>query len=130
MQVAMADSQSSRVRVFDSAVGCPEIVNGEEHAKVTLSPHNGAKFCSFQWLVLEHNACTIDLSHTSDCVYYVIEGAGSIVDAAAGSRFDLTEGHMVHIDAGDRYRIEAGTAAVGALPADASPPRPATAQEI
>jgi mannose-6-phosphate isomerase-like protein (cupin superfamily) len=125
-QVAMANPDSSRVRVIDSTIGCPEIpiVEGEGCAKVILSPHNGAKFRSFQLLALEHNARTIDLSHTADCVYYVIEGAGSVVDAAAGSRFDVGEGHMVHIDAGDRYRIEAGSAGIrvigGPCPADAN----------
>ncbi len=111
MQVAMNSPPFSRVRVIDSAVGCPEIpiVEGEGNAKVVLSPHNGATFRSFQLVSLEQNARTIGLKHASNCVYYVIEGAGAIVDTVAGSRLDLTEGGMVHIDAGDLYRIEAGT---------------------
>jgi mannose-6-phosphate isomerase-like protein (cupin superfamily) len=106
----MANLPFSSVRVIDSAVGCPEIpiVEGEGNAKVVLSPHNGATFRTFQLVSLKENARTIGLIHASDCVYYVIEGKGSIVDTAAGSRLDLAEGHMVHIDAGDSYRIEAG----------------------
>ena len=132
----MANLQVPRVRVIDSAIGCPEIpiVEGEGWAKVILSPHNGARFRSFQLLALEHNARTVDLSHASDCVYYVIEGAGSIVDAAAGWRFDLGEGHMVHIDAGDRYRIEAGASGIkvigGPCPADPSLYADMTTREI
>jgi mannose-6-phosphate isomerase-like protein (cupin superfamily) len=124
----MANTRFPRVRVIDSAIDCPEIpiVAGEGNAKLVLSPHNGASFRSFQLLSLEQGARTIDLGHTSDCVYYVIEGEGAIVDAAAGSRFELSEGHMVHIDAGDRYRIEAGTAGIrvigGPCPPDESLP--------
>ncbi len=110
----MANPPFSHVRVIDSAVGCPEIpiVEGEGNAKVVLSPHNGATFRSFHLVSLHENARTIRLSHASDCVYYVMEGTGAIVDAAAGSRIDLAEGHMVHIDAGDSYRIEAGHAGI------------------
>jgi mannose-6-phosphate isomerase-like protein (cupin superfamily) len=121
----MADSQSSRVRVIDSAAGCPEIpiVEGEGSAQVILSPHNGAKFRSFQLVSLKQNARTLDLSHSSDCAYYIIAGGGCIVDAAGGSRFEIAEGHMVHIDAGDHYRFEAGAAGIrvigGPCPADA-----------
>lgn len=113
----MANPPRSRVRVIDSAAGCPEIpiVEGEGNAKVVLSPHNGAAFRSFQLVTLKKNARTIGLRHASNCVYYVIEGAGAIVDAAAGSRIDLTEGHMVHIDAGDPYRIEAGPVGIKVL---------------
>ena len=122
----MANPSYSQVRVIDSAAGCPEIpiVEGEGNAKVVLSPHNGATFRSFQLVSLQRNARTIDLSHASDAVYYVIAGEGAIVDAAGGSRYEVAEGHMVHIDAGDRYRIEAGVAGIkvigGPCPADAS----------
>ncbi|WP_407180769.1 hypothetical protein [Bradyrhizobium sp. STM 3562] len=113
----MADIQSPRVRVIDSAVGCPEIpiVRGEGNAKLVLSPHNGASFRSFQLVSLGSGACTIELRHPSDAAYYVIEGEGAIVDATTGVRFDLAEGHMVHIDAGDRYRIEAGAAGINVI---------------
>ncbi|MFH0299843.1 hypothetical protein AAFX91_21930 [Bradyrhizobium sp. 31Argb] len=123
---AMVNLSFSQVRVIDSAAGCPEIpiVEGEGNAKVVLSPHNGAAFRSFQLVSLQQNARTIDLSHASDCVYYVIAGEGAIVDTAGGSRHEVAEGHMVHIDAGDRYRIEAGAAGIkvigGPCPADAS----------
>jgi mannose-6-phosphate isomerase-like protein (cupin superfamily) len=126
MQVAMTSPPFSRVRVIDSAVGCPEIpiVEGEGNAKVVLSPHNGSTFRSFQLVSLKQNARTIGLKHASNCVYYVIEGAGAIVDTVAGARLDLAEGGMVHIDAGDVYRIEAGTEGIevigGPCPPDES----------
>jgi mannose-6-phosphate isomerase-like protein (cupin superfamily) len=122
----MANTQSPRVRVIDSAVDCPEIpiVEGEGNAKLVLSPHNGASFRSFQLVSLAGGARTVELSHVSDCAYYVIEGEGAVVDAASLARFGLAEGNMVHIDAGDRYRIEAGTAGMkvigGPCPPDAA----------
>ncbi|MCA1458687.1 hypothetical protein I6F35_36900 [Bradyrhizobium sp. BRP22] len=125
-QAVMANPSFSQVRVIDSAAGCPEIpiVEGEGNAKVVLSPHNGAAFRSLQLVSLQQNARTVDLSHPSDCVYYVIAGEGAIIDAAGGARHEVAEGHMVHIDAGDRYRIEAGAAGIrvigGPCPADAS----------
>ncbi|MGA7809842.1 hypothetical protein [Bradyrhizobium sp.] len=122
----MAGVPLSQVRVIDSAVDAPEIpiVRGEGNAKVVLSPHNGASFRSFQLVSLQQNACTIDLSHGSDCVYYVIEGEGAIVGTEAGSRFDLAEGNMVHIDAGDGYRIEAGDGGIKVI-GGPCPPDPA-----
>src|SRR5260370_42009461 len=117
MQESMTSPPFSAVRVIDSAVGCPEIpiVEGQRNAKVVLSPHNSSTFRSFQLVSLKQHARTIGLKHASNCVYYVIEGAGAVVDTVAGSRVDLAEGSMVHIDAGDLYRIEAGAAGIKAI---------------
>src|ERR1700676_3792752 len=127
MQSAMNEAPSSHIRVIDSATGCPEIpiVEGEGNAKVVLSPHNGGLFRSFQLISLMGNARTISLRHAaSNCVYYIIEGTGRIVDEAEGVRIDVAEGHMLHIDAGDSYRIEAGGHGIkvvgGPCPADDS----------
>jgi len=106
----MNEALFSSVRVIDSAQSCPEIpiVEGEGNARVVLSPHNGGQFRSFQLIELQRQARTISLRHGSDCVYYVMKGAGCIIDLADQSRIDLVEGQMLHIDAGDFYRIEAG----------------------
>jgi hypothetical protein len=110
----MADTQSPRVRVIDSAAGCPEIpiVAGEGNARIVLSPHNGASFRCFQLVSLGPGARTVDLSHGGDCVYYTIEGSGALVDVVSGARFEVAEGHMAHIDGGDSYRIEAATSGI------------------
>ena len=69
-------------------------------------PGNNAQFRTFQIITLERGARTIRLHHGSDAVYYVMGGAGSIVDLASSDVFPLVEGSMVHIDAGDAYQFE------------------------
>jgi mannose-6-phosphate isomerase-like protein (cupin superfamily) len=70
-------------------------------------PGNNAKFRTFQIITLERGARTIRLHHGSDAVYYVMSGAGSIVDLASNEVFPLVEGAMVHIDSGDAYQFMA-----------------------
>ena len=120
----MTASETGAVRVIDSAIGCPNIpiVQGSGNAQAVVWPGNGAQFRTFHVVSLEPGASTIELRHPSDCVYYVAEGGGSVQGGGADERFDLIQGSMVHIDAGDAYRIAAGEAGVkvigGPCPAD------------
>ena len=68
-------------------------------------PGNDTQFRTFQIITLERGARTIRLHHGSDAAYYVMSGAGSIVDLASSEVFPLVEGSMVHIDAGDAYQF-------------------------
>ncbi len=106
----MAAPLANSARVVDSAVGCPEIpiIVGPGNARVVMWPGNNAQFRTFQIITLEAGARTIRLHHGSDAVYYVMSGAGSIVDLASSEVFPLAEGAMVHIDAGDAYRFMSG----------------------
>jgi hypothetical protein len=99
------------VQVIDSATGCPDlpIVVGNGGAKAVVWPGSGAQHRSMHVISLETGATTVELRHPSDCVYYVLNGAGSILDLASGISNPLAEGAMVHIDAGDTYRLSAGT---------------------
>lgn len=114
------------VRVIDSAVNCPEIplVEGQGNAKVILWPGNGAEFRSMQLFTLHTGDQSVALKHINDCVYYVIAGAGLIESLADGSRQELVEGSIVHIDANDEYRIAAGDYGIkflgGPCPPDAA----------
>jgi glyoxylate utilization-related uncharacterized protein len=100
-------SSVDTVRVIDTASGGPSLPiiaeNGE--ARVVLWPGNGARFRSFQLISLLEGGSTKALSHASDCVYYVIAGEGEIVDLGSDEVSPLTEGTMIHIDAGDSYRL-------------------------
>ncbi len=113
----MSSSPAEKVRVLDSAADWPEIpiLDGEGKAKVVMWPGNGARFRSFHLLSMKEGASTIPLSHESDCVYYIIGGVGVVVDLTTGERLPLVEGSMIHIDAGDRYRLVAtdGLCAIG-----------------
>ena len=103
----MPDRSAGAVRVIDSAVEGRElpIIEGPGSARAVVGPHSGARFRSFQRIDLGPGGATIPLSHASDSVYYVIAGTGAIVDLASGEEHPLSEGTMVHIDAGDRYRF-------------------------
>jgi mannose-6-phosphate isomerase-like protein (cupin superfamily) len=105
----MDDPALERVRVIDSVSGCPElpIVVGAGRATAVVWPGSGAKHRSMHVIALDAGAATIELCHTSDCVYYVLNGAGSIRDVVSGDQNSLGEGAMVHIDAGDRYQLRA-----------------------
>lgn len=117
---------SEVVRVIDSTGDCPRlpIVVGEGRASAVIWPGNGAKHRSMHIISLQSGASTIPLKHPSDCVYYVLRGSGGIEDVATGETAPLSEGAMVHIDAGDNYRLKAGTEAFAVLggpcPADPS----------
>ncbi|ODN72318.1 cupin domain-containing protein [Methylobrevis pamukkalensis] len=101
-------SSANVVRVIDTSSDCPEIpiIERNGRGRVVLWPGNGARFRSFQLISLTEGGSTIPLSHASDCVYYVISGTGRIVDLGGDGTSELVEGTMVHIDAGDSYRIE------------------------
>lgn len=114
------------VTVIDSAANCPDlpIVQGEGKAKAVVWPGTGARFRTFQIIELRTGSRTIPLSHRSDAAYYVMQGAGEILDLGTGARNDLGEGAMVHIDADDRYQFLAGSSGLmllgGPCPADES----------
>lgn len=106
----MTQPLTHTVRVIDSNAACPELplIEGKGYAKVVLWPGNGAKFRSIQVLSFEGGDQTIELSHSTDCVYGVVRGEGMIVDLADSSTQQVSEGNMLHIDATDRYRLIAG----------------------
>jgi mannose-6-phosphate isomerase-like protein (cupin superfamily) len=122
--VPVASASLERVTVIDSTAGCPElpIVVGDGHAEAVVWPGSGALHRSMHLIALQIGATTITLRHPSDCVYYVLEGTGSIRDLASGVCSALDEGAMIHIDAGDSYQLcaDAGPLRVigGPCPAD------------
>jgi quercetin dioxygenase-like cupin family protein len=98
------------VAVFDATTG-PEldIVEGEGRAYAVVWPGVGARLRSMHRISLAPGSRTATLVHPSDAVYYVISGSGSVADPAAGTEEALVEGAMIHVDAGTRYELVAGT---------------------
>ena len=84
------------------------IVDGEGGARAVIWPGMGARLRSMHRISLGRDSRTIELTHPSDAVYYVIAGTGSAVDRATGERSALVEGSMVHVDAGTPYVLVAG----------------------
>jgi mannose-6-phosphate isomerase-like protein (cupin superfamily) len=125
-RLLMSHETFDTVRVIDGAVDCPAlpIVAGAGTATAVIWPGVGAEQRSMHSIRLERDASTVVLSHPSDCVYYVIQGAGVIVDGATGAVQPLCEGAMVHIDAGDSYLLRADGDAMSVV-GGPCPPDPA-----
>ncbi|HWE14732.1 MAG TPA: cupin domain-containing protein [Solirubrobacteraceae bacterium] len=85
-----------------------DLVRGDGGAWALVHPGVGATLRAMHRVTLGEDAETITLSHPSDAVYYVLDGDGSVAADGDDGR-GLAEGVMVHIDAGTRYRLRAGT---------------------
>jgi quercetin dioxygenase-like cupin family protein len=100
------------------------IVQGSGHAHAVVWPGMGARLRSIHSVSLESGAHTIELSHSSEAVYYVAAGSGEAIDLGTGGREPLREGSMVHVDPGTRYVLGAGKEGMqvvgGPAPPDAS----------
>jgi len=106
----MTDTTPATVVVIDSNVRrkALPLVLGKGTAHAILWPGNGANYRSFNVLDMAPADVTRDLSHAAECIYYVERGGGAIRDLSDDTLQGLVEGSMVHIEPGDRYRLEAG----------------------
>jgi quercetin dioxygenase-like cupin family protein len=118
-------SAAGQIQVLDLEIG-PQlaIVRGEGSAHAVVWPGVDAQLRSMHCVRLAPGATTIELSHPSEAVYYVVRGVGSVSDPAAGETEPLREGSMFHVDPGTVYVIEAGAQPIelvgGPSPADDS----------
>lgn len=103
------------VRVLSGGEVSPElpIVESGGTARAVVWPGVGALHRSMHLVRLDGGGRTKPLSHPSDAVYHLCEGAATVTDPDSGESFETGVGSMLHIDAGTTYRIEAG--ADGAL---------------
>jgi mannose-6-phosphate isomerase-like protein (cupin superfamily) len=112
--------------VVASAAEGPElaIVAGEGTARAVIWPGMGAELRSMHRISLSRDSRTIEMTHPSDAVYYVIAGGGEAVDREADERSALVVGSMVHVDGGTPYELVAGGDGMeligGPCPADPS----------
>ena len=83
-----------------------DLVQGEGRAEALVWPGMGAKHRSLHRFELGAGACTAPQCHDGEAVYYVVDGAVSILDLATGERAVLDAGSMVHVDPGTTYRFE------------------------
>jgi hypothetical protein len=114
---------SAEIRILDGSSG-PElpIVRGAGIARAIVWPGTGAHLRSLHRIWLDADAAMTELSHASDAVYYVVDGAGTVHDLTTGSNHAVRLGSMFHIDAGTSYAVVAGTGGLqivgGPAPAD------------
>ncbi|MQA73398.1 MAG: hypothetical protein GEU88_03425 [Solirubrobacterales bacterium] len=91
-------------------------------ARAVIWPGMGAALRSMHLLSLRPGGRTRRLRHPGEAVYYVIEGAGRVVDADLERGEQLVEGSMVHVDGATAYELHAGDAGMelvgGPSPAD------------
>ena len=106
------------VQVLTADEACPElpIVEQGGTARAVVWPGTGAVHRSMHVISLDEGGRTKALTHPSDAVYHLCEGAASVTDPDTGHRQELVVGSMFHVDAGTAYQIEsaaAGTVLIG-----------------
>jgi len=112
------------VTVLDGDDRCPRLplVRGNGKALAVVWPGVGAQMRSMCRIVLESRSATVQLSHPMEAVYYIISGAGTVMDPSLGDARDVVEGSMIHIEPGTPYAFMAGQSGLeiigGPCPAD------------
>lgn len=106
----------------DEAATPVSLVPGADCAVALIWPGMGARHRSMHRISLRPGMASVILQHESDSVYYVVKGAAEVVDVDDGHSLACNAGSAVHIDAGTRYQLRAGTTPAtvvgGACPAD------------
>jgi quercetin dioxygenase-like cupin family protein len=98
------------------------LIRGQGVYNVIVGPSAGASERSMNLIQLEASAQTVPLRHPGEAVYYVIKGSVEAHDHEAQVRHALTEGSMIHIDAGTQYSLHArGSATILGGPAPLDP---------
>jgi quercetin dioxygenase-like cupin family protein len=117
-------SSPKEVRVLDGGESCPTLplVDGEGVARAVVWPGIGAQLRSMQRIRLAPGARTIPLRHAMEAVYYIMSGAGTVLDPERPPARPLVEGAMVHVEPGTAYLLEGGPDGIeilgGPCPAD------------
>jgi quercetin dioxygenase-like cupin family protein len=117
---------SGEVRVLTLDDTCPALalVDGRGRAVAVVWPGVGAAHRSMHHIALGGGARTVRQRHPSEAVYYVQSGAGAVEDPDAGTRDDIIEGSMIHVEPGTAYSFVADAAGLVLL-GGPCPPDPA-----
>ena len=103
-----AGSDTTRVLTLDDNCPALKLVEGDGRAVALVWPGTGATQRSMHHIALHPGDHTVKQRHAQEAVYYVKAGAGIVLDPDAGTRDDLVEGSMIHIEPGTAYRFAAG----------------------
>lgn len=102
-------SEAGEVMVVDAGGGpLLPIVEGEGTARAVIWPGMGSRHRSLHRITLRGGARTVELQHPMEAVYYVLAGSAAVIDPSDGSRQELVEGSIVHVEPDTPYRFEAG----------------------
>jgi quercetin dioxygenase-like cupin family protein len=103
-------SHLDRVRVLKDDGNCPKlpIVEADGSAWAVVWPGVGAELRSMHHISLQAMGRTVRMNHPTEAVYYVMKGTATAIDPDDGSRHDLIEGSMAHVEPGTPYLFEAG----------------------
>jgi quercetin dioxygenase-like cupin family protein len=78
-----------------------------------VGPRVDARRRSLHHLELGAASTTVELAHSGEAVYYVVDGAATVVEhlLATQVRHELVEGSMFHVAPGSRYAVESAEGA-------------------
>ena len=83
------------------------IIDGLGSARAVIWPGMGATERCINYVELEAGSSTVWLVHTTEAVYYVMSGIGTVLGDETPDGWTLGEGSIVHISDGSRYRFHA-----------------------
>jgi quercetin dioxygenase-like cupin family protein len=86
------------------------IVQGDGSARAVIWPGTGAAMRSIHLIELAPSSATVPQVHTTESVYYVMDGTGTVAKDGTSPGAALSPGAMVHVGPGTAYRFAAGTA--------------------
>jgi mannose-6-phosphate isomerase-like protein (cupin superfamily) len=83
------------------------IIDGLGTARAVIWPGMGATERCINYVELEAGSSTVWLEHTTEAVYYIMSGTGTVLGDDALNEWPVLEGSIVHISDGSRYRFQA-----------------------
>ena len=105
-------SQISVRRLDRDAEELP-LVRGQGRASTLTGPRGAARERSLIYFDLASGGQSVDFRHPYEAVYYVVEGAGRVVDTDTGEAHAARGGVVIYLTADQGYRLEGPAVFVG-----------------
>ena len=80
-------------------------IGGRGEVRAIVWPGMGARHRSMHSIRLSSGESSDEWRHPGEAVYYVVAGAGWFQDLAAGLRYAVRRGHIVHVSADTPYTM-------------------------